>query len=330
MAAWDYTNDVAGVLTAGYTSGGTTLQFSLSAGSLPTSGRLFILQVLHEGANTDEYFLCTSYTGTYTATVVGAQAGSAASNHANGATITGCWWLPQVIDGIRSDQSQIGVYSSLPAAGMKSGDRYKCTDSPHDLIYSGAAWNAFVRGIQATPVSLAAFSWVNQGGSSASQQGASLAVTVPAVSGDQYRSLVKSVPSAPYTAIAMFDMLLAEYNYSQAGLVLRDSGSGKMVVCSLAVQPSQLQLTAAKLASNSSFSANYQTYNLFGIPCPVWLRIRDDATTRFFGFSVDGLTWWEFFSVGRTDYITPNQIGFYGDSNNTTAGLQYTVHSYSD
>jgi len=92
-------NDVIGTLSASYTSGGTSLQFTLS-GNLntpPPSGQLFYAKV------DSEYFLVSSWSlsmGTYTATVAGAQVGSVAANHASSAPIVICWLVPPVLQGL--------------------------------------------------------------------------------------------------------------------------------------------------------------------------------------------------------------------------------------
>lgn len=92
--AWDYTNDYSSTILA-YTSGAGAITV-VSVTGLPASGKYFILKV------DDEYFLCTSYIG-LVLTVTGGQASSTPANHSLGATITGCWIVPQVLDGIKSD-----------------------------------------------------------------------------------------------------------------------------------------------------------------------------------------------------------------------------------
>lgn len=74
-------------LASSYTSGGTSLSIT-SAGSLPSGACDLYLIVRSEGANTEEVFHVTNRTGT-TLTVVGAQAGTTASDHATTAVIVG-------------------------------------------------------------------------------------------------------------------------------------------------------------------------------------------------------------------------------------------------
>ena len=92
--AWDYTNDYSSTILA-YLSGAGSITV-VSVTGLPASGKYFILKV------DAEYFLCTSYTG-LVLTVTGGQAGSTPANHSLGAAITGCWIVPSVLNGIKSD-----------------------------------------------------------------------------------------------------------------------------------------------------------------------------------------------------------------------------------
>lgn len=80
-----FADDYVGNLASSYTSGGSSLSV-VSGTGLPSGATCFYLTVKAEGANTKETFLCTNRSGT-TLTCSGAQAGTAASNHASGATV---------------------------------------------------------------------------------------------------------------------------------------------------------------------------------------------------------------------------------------------------
>lgn len=85
--ALDFVDRYLSTLSASYTSGGTTLSVTSAAG-LPSGASDYYLIVLAEGTNTEEVFHVTSRSGS-NLTVAGAQAGSVASDHANGAVILG-------------------------------------------------------------------------------------------------------------------------------------------------------------------------------------------------------------------------------------------------
>jgi len=58
----------------------------------------------------------------------------------------------------------------------------------------------------------------------------------------------------------------------------------------------------------------------------VWVKYYDDnASARVISISVDGYNWMQMVSLARTDYLTPNQIGFLA---NSICG--YTTSTYID
>lgn len=58
----------------------------------------------------------------------------------------------------------------------------------------------------------------------------------------------------------------------------------------------------------------------------LWIRIRDDNTNRYFDYSRDGVNFRNAFSASRTDWMTPNEVGFYIGATSADAGV--TVLSY--
>jgi len=86
-----------------YTSGATSLVLSSVTG-LPSGACNFWLIVQADGSNTEEVMQCTSVdVGTLTLTVVGAQAGTAASNHGVGANVIASIWTAAAFAQYASD-----------------------------------------------------------------------------------------------------------------------------------------------------------------------------------------------------------------------------------
>jgi hypothetical protein len=301
LMSWDYTNDYSSTLSSGYTAGATSLILASVTG-LPVSGRYFILKC------ENEYFLCTSYSGT-TLTVVGAQAGSAAANHASAAAITGCWILPSVLDGIREDQSQVGTFANLPTGGMKRGDRYKCTDSCTDLFYTGSVWSPFILGVPVILPNSASFAWTNQSGASVSSITGPLVITIPNANSGAV-ILDKALPSTPYT-ITVGMKYLGESTY---GIILRDSSSGKFVW--IRFTPNGVSGPAVIFLDkwNSATSENSLYFGPINISASmtdvVYFRFVDSAGTRAIYVSTDGFNFMKVHSIGNTDFMTPNRVGF--------------------
>jgi len=325
MAAQGYVDNFSTTLSSGYTSGGTSLSLSSVTG-LPTSGLLFYLKVAADGSGgTDEWFLCTSYSGT-TLTVVGAQANTSASNHANGAAVTGCYLTAAALNGIRSDISQIGTYANLPSSGMKKGDVYRCTDSVYEFRFDGTLWQPFIGGnaeLVLPPTS--SWSWDNQGSSTADSTYGPLYLSLLSANATQIRAYYRTAPSTPYTikALLRYDLsgILTQSvsSTSEGGLIIgwRDS-SGKFVVFTLQLSSSAPLIYLGKWSSSTSFSAAYAgsfsgaNTNFFAFGHDqLWVALEDDGTNITVFLSLTGAGtpgssahWKQFIQKSRTDFLT--------------------------
>ena len=316
---WDYTNDYSSTLYSSYTSGGTSLVV-VSVSGLPASGRYFILKIELE------YFLCTSYTGT-TLTVVGAQAGSTAANHSSAAAITGCWIVPSVLDGIRSDQSQVGTYANLPTSGMKTGDRYTCTNRRAEFIYNGSNWDMFYMGLYVPGpfTALPSFSWRNQGlASIITEAGDTEFLIAPLATGDDYKCREINVPgSTPWTITVCLLPCTPKVNYSSVGLFLSDGT--KLITLPVDGQ-TNFKVAIGQFSSVSSYSST--PLDLGGIATinslPIMARITDDGTNHIFGVSSDGVNWYTA-QQSRTAYMTATKIGYCANSNNATSAAAVRI-----
>jgi hypothetical protein len=195
---------------------------------------------------------------------------------------------------------------------MKSGDRYRCTDSKLELIYSGGVWNPFVFGSLVTLPVDSAFSWVNQGSATTTSKG-SVFMTTPNAAGSNLRIRIKSLPSPPYTIEIGFIPLAYPIQYTMQGLVLRNSGSGKLVTIGPQQVASYQEITLDYFNSPTSFSSTpFQNGGFF--PPIWWLKLYDDTTNRHLLFSNDGVDWVEFYSQVSSSFIIPDQYGYFVDS----------------
>jgi hypothetical protein len=61
--------------------------------------------------------------------------------------------------------------------------------------------------------------------------------------------------------------------------------------------------------------------------CPLFLQIGDDGTNRLVKFSADGQNFETFHSIGRTDFLTADEWGFYVSAPDTTYAIGLTVLS---
>ena len=215
----------------------------------------------------------------------------------------------------RADNIAIGGVASLPAAGT-AGRVYYSTDDVYAFCDNGSAWNAIGPIYQFTPPTNTGFSWVNQGTASVTlNTNGSLYFRTPGQN-IGYIHRVMSAPSAPYTVtMGAIPLMIGTTGADQPGfgLTLRDSSTGKLVIYVTETNPSggSWASGAFTYTNNTTFNSIYQ--KLLETPYPTgvsWFQIKDDNTNRHFNISTDGHNWETFFSISRTDWITPDQIGF--------------------
>lgn len=212
-----------------------------------------------------------------------------------------------------------GNVTSADAEGSEpgspsEGDLFFPTNGFYVKRYSGSAWQPWGPLFPLTKPVLADFAWINQGTATVTDYGA-LSLYAPAVSGDQIRILKKPAPSTPYTIIVCFLPTLLDTNYMHLGLVWRQSSDGKLVT----FQYSQSGfMNVNKFNNPTSYNNAYYVSPAIPLRGPVWFRAQDTGTVRICSVSGDGVNWMQLHSVGRTDFLTADEIGFYANSNNST------------
>ena len=219
-----------------------------------------------------------------------------------------------------------GAFAALPGT-CTSGDQYWPTDSVYKLLCSpGNTWNYYVNGYKMTPPILGDFTWVNQGGATAVSTFGGVYMTAPVSGGGSFRVLKKAAPATPYTITAAFIPGLTSVSYMTEGLAFRQSVDGKLATNSMSFS-FEWRYVAAKFIDPTTYSADYTHISLFYVPAIIWLRIQDDGTDRISSFSMDGVTWTVLHTVGRTDFLTADEVGFAVDSNNATWPAQmWLIH----
>jgi hypothetical protein len=212
--------------------------------------------------------------------------------------------MPGVDSGLLADRPASAIENSL----------WLPTNGVGPAVYTGGAWLNFGLLLKRKPVVYADFTWVNQGGASVNEANGSLYLAIPAVGGDQLRILKKAAPD------------LFGTNYHQAGIGWRQSSDGKLVTLGVAAQDYGT-LRVLKWNSASSYNGSYTNPNIaYGVAlAPLWLRIADTGVNRVCSWSLDGTNFLQIHSVGRTDFMTGNEVLMYGETNNGTwpAGATY-------
>jgi len=153
------------------------------------------------------------------------------------------------------------------------------------------------------------FSGVNTSGCSFVEDGAGLALVAPARgSGFNLIGHYMNVPTPPYQVTAAFEMCAPHKSYLGYGLSWRSSGGAIASIDCVGIDGETHELSVRKFNSATSYNSGYLFMKTMG---PVrWMRLTDDGTNRKVLFSADGSRWIELWSVARTDFLTPTQIGW--------------------
>ena len=313
MAIENYTNDYSVAVSGSGINGSST---SLTVNSpAPIDGGF---RILCQG---ELMFVSSGGTGTSWTVIRGIE-GTAAVGHTAG-TAMHIVLTSTAIDNLRTQWSGIGTYANLPSSGMKSGDRYKCTDSKLEMIYNGSSWNTFVMGNLVALPNDSAMSWVNQGTATSDSTSGRCFLTTPNVGGDNLRCRVLSLPSTPYTLEIGFMPLMFPVAYATCGMILRDSSGGKIRSIGVQYQGSGT-INLYNWNSATSSAGNVLSSNTSPEGSDLFFfKLYDDGTTRSTYWSNDGQDWIQIHSEANGTWVVPNQYGYMvtGEANGFPAAM---------
>lgn len=212
------------------------------------------------------------------------------------------------------DSTYTDTYANIPAPS-NDGDLFLPSDGVEIYRDTGAAWAGWGPMFPLTEPPSAGWSWVNQGTAVVdSTQGGIFLYDNTVSAGDDYSCRVRAAPAAPYTiTMCILGMPGAVTGkYSSFGPLWRQSSDGKLVTVEHR-GGQQGYLLTKKMNSPTSGNSDYFSYawDKSGSFFPRFCRIADDGSNRIFSISADGIWFSTMWSVGRTDFITPDEVGFY-------------------
>lgn len=260
----------------------------------------------------DEVMLVTAIVST-TWTVVRGVEGTLPAAHDAGDTVD-FTITAGTFSALRADNFGMGSYASRPTT-IETGMRWLCTDRPFILHYNGSSWDHYGPVWRLKRPDTTGMTWVNQGDASFTNQTFSI-VTPNATA--QIKGLVQAAPTPPYTVEGVWQLQEEFSEFWGAGIFVRDSASDKCISWGGFYRSTGgLQGDIVKWNSPSSYNNSY--YALINQLLPIttlphrniWWRIRDDGTNRYFEYSINGFRFLEKHNTLRTDFCTPNQVGFY-------------------
>lgn len=235
-------------------------------------------------------------------------------------------WIAEDAPGASSgDATFTAAYASRPAASNE-GDIFLPTDGFVVERDSSTTWVPWGPLFPLTHPVLSDFTWVNQGSATATEGGGGIYLLAPAAGGDSLKILKKAAPATPYTVTIMIIPQLHMVDYNQVGLIWRQSSDGKLITFMMAGEGAG-SLRVSKWNSETSHNANYVGVTVHN-QARLWMRITDDGTDRKCSWSNNGQNFIQIHSVGRTDFATCDEIGFYADSNNATYPAALTLLSW--
>lgn len=225
------------------------------------------------------------------------------------------------------------AFASPPATPV-TGDFWLPNNGFCAYRYSGSAWVPWGPKFPFAEPTLQTFAWINQGSATISTTNGGIVLSAPNATTNSLAIRKKTAPATPYTITAAF---LANIDTSAGGagyfgLCFRQSSDGKLhgfhfELISGASWVCALQ--SYKWTSATAFSASYLAVNQSPVQSSVfWLRIADNGTNRICSVSADGQTWTAFHTVGRTDFLTADEVGFM--VNPVTAITNATLLSWAE
>jgi hypothetical protein len=209
-----------------------------------------------------------------------------------------------------------GTYASRPAAGT-AGRVYLCTDSDVQFRDNGSTWDAFWNGMKLTPPVAGNFAWNNQDDATLDTSGPVIWMTDPANASLSLHLQKITAPATPWTVTALIRGSSFRHGSgaSAFGMAYRQSSDGKLhqvYVSGGGDAGNFANLFINKWSSSTAFAAHYAGFPNGLAEVPLWFRLADNGTNRIISLSLDGIHWTTIHTIGRTDYMTADEVGWFG------------------
>lgn len=322
MAVEQYSNLTASTLNGAINNSVTSI--TVTTGSLfPSSGNFRIIigsEIMKVTARASDVL-----------TVVRAQEGTSAASHADLDAIL-LIETASALDAIFSDMQVADVLANRPAAG-KVGALYLPDDSGLISRDNGSTFDYFYPLWKMTPPVLGDFTWSNQGSCTTDTARGGIDVTVPSDTGLSLRVLYKA-KTPPYKVTGYFQLSNMGHSYQSCGMGFFDGTGGKLVSMHFIVfDGDYCYAECCNWNSTTSFNAA-PAYMFLGMSSNLigWMQIEHNGTNLYFRISIDGRTWIDVYSAGKTAFMAndPNRCMFYGRNNTNLQGHTFNLMSWKE
>lgn len=318
MAVEVFSNDAVSPLNGAIDDNDLTLIVD-SASDFPATGN-FRIKI------DDEIMLVTGVSSN-TFTVTRAQEGTAAASHLDNATVAHVL-TAGALDTRLIDEVYTDTYANRLAVA-KSGRLFLPNNGFQIERDTGAAWAPWGPLFPLTAPVSNDFAWINQGSASITTTNGGIYLLAPAHTGIDYKVRKKAAPATPYTITAAFLPQVRSLDNHSCGLLFRQSSDGKLAALAYVHATSAMNFQSLKLTSPTAFSAQYTIETVRqGFGPLMFMRIADNGTSRIVSYSVDGVNFMALHTVGRTDFLTADEVGFFSNSDTTGGDAAMTLLSW--
>jgi hypothetical protein len=195
--------------------------------------------------------------------------------------------------------------------------------------YDGAAWQPWGPLYKFTKPVDGDFSWTNQGGASVDTTNGGIYLLVPAAAGQNLRIRKKSISANTRVELGFSPNIMG--TTPQAGLLLRESGTGKLSTLAVAAGLGQFAIqhwaSPTSAPTNDLVSINW-TPNF----AMLWFAAALSGSNILYYTSTDGQHWILVLTIAKTTQFTtaPDEWGFFINAGQVTFGPALTVASFKE
>ncbi len=220
------------------------------------------------------------------------------------------------------------AYTSRPAAAYE-GRLFLPNNGVYVERDTGAAWAPWGPLFPMTVPVDANYAWINQGGASVVTSQGGIYLSAPASATVNIRLRKKTAPATPYVITACMLLNLTGVSNQSCGLGFRQSSDGKLVLFGIDLSATAISLAVYKFTSATAFSATYVSRGVWGCGT-LFIRIADNGSNRICSTSTDGQNFKVIHTVGRTDFMTADEVGFWANDQSNIIDAGVTLLSWKE
>jgi hypothetical protein len=216
------------------------------------------------------------------------------------------------------------LYGSEPGSPT-IGDLDLYSNSYFKSRWNGTVWETWGPSYPFTRIVDSDFAWINQGAATINVANGGVYLKTVPDGADTLKIRKRATLTPPYTVTVAFQITMRLVNYSFCGILLRSSTGGQCE--SYAIGPLKV-IGVNRWTSATLWASGVVTSPLPDMASLIWLRIQDNGTNRIYSWSMDGVNFEVSYTIGRTTYITPDEVGFFVNPANASYGPSMLLLSW--